>query len=160
MTPSTPVSPLPVRPSRLQQLQVATPCEADWNQMRGDDRVRHCDLCHLNVYNLSAMTTQDAEALLERTEGRVCVRLYRRKDGTVITQDCPRGLERVRRRMRRLATLVGSALVVLLGAAGLTVHFGRGRAASGELMGKVAPHALMGTPVPVMGEAAVVPAGK
>ncbi|MFO0726226.1 MAG: hypothetical protein U1E65_20750 [Myxococcota bacterium] len=72
----------------LDNIQIARPCEARWEEMSGDARVRHCQLCKLNVYNLSAMTRPEAMELLERTEGRVCVRVYQRADGTVITADC------------------------------------------------------------------------
>src|SRR5579872_1223747 len=76
----------------LQNIRIASPCPASWEQMAGDERVRHCSECKLNVYNLSAMTRVEAEELLQRREGRLCVRYYRRKDGTILTQDCPRGL--------------------------------------------------------------------
>jgi hypothetical protein len=72
----------------LDALEIAKPCDARWEDMRGDDRVRRCDLCQLNVYNLSAFHRVEALELLERTEGRVCLRLYQRADGTVITADC------------------------------------------------------------------------
>ena len=57
--------------------------------MCGTDRVRRCDACGLLVYNLSAMTVGEALALIQETEGRRCVRFYRRADGTVLTRDCP-----------------------------------------------------------------------
>ncbi len=72
----------------LDNLQIAKPCDARWEDMRGDDRVRRCDLCQLNVYNLSSFHRVEALELLEQTEGRVCLRLYQRADGTVITADC------------------------------------------------------------------------
>ena len=97
----------------LENIRIATPCPASWEQMRGDDRVRHCDLCKLNVYNFSAMTRTEAEALLQAHAGqRLCGRLYRRADGTILTQDCPTGLRAVR---RRVAQRAGVALSVLLG---------------------------------------------
>jgi hypothetical protein len=42
----------------------------------------------LNVYNLSEMSQESAEALIAETEGRLCVRFYQRADGTVLTRDC------------------------------------------------------------------------
>jgi hypothetical protein len=76
----------------LDNLKVAAPCTADWRGMYGNERVRFCGQCNLNVYNLSAMTREEAEELILRREGRLCVRFYRRKDGTVITNNCPVGL--------------------------------------------------------------------
>lgn len=56
--------------------------------MAGDDVVRHCERCKKDVYDLSAMRTAEAEALLGR-DGEACVRLRRRADGRVVTADCP-----------------------------------------------------------------------
>ena len=79
----------------IQNIRVASPCPADWNTMAGDDRIRHCSECNLNVYNLSAMTEREVQRLIANSQGRVCGRFYRRADGTILTQDCPRGLRRV-----------------------------------------------------------------
>lgn len=98
----------------LATVRVAAPCPAKWSEMRGDDRVRHCAACDKNVFNLSAMATDEAEALLAATEGERCIRLFRRADGTVLTSNCPVGLRRAR--ARTLA--IGVAAVGLLAAAG------------------------------------------
>jgi hypothetical protein len=74
--------------SVLHNIQIAIPCQVDWQTMTGDEKVRSCQQCKLNVYNLSNMTTSEAETLIREKEGRLCVRLYRRTDGTVITKDC------------------------------------------------------------------------
>lgn len=94
----------------LKNLRVAAPCEVSWDGMAGDERVRHCALCSLNVYNFAEMTGDEVRALLARTEGRVCGRLYRRADGTMLTRDCPSGLRALRQRMSRLATAFIAAL--------------------------------------------------
>jgi len=72
-------------------LEIARKCPADWKKMQGDDKVRYCNRCNLNVYNLSALTKDEAVSLVQETEGRLCARLFRRKDGTVLTSDCPLG---------------------------------------------------------------------
>jgi hypothetical protein len=104
----------------LDHVQVAAPCPADWNQMMGSERVRFCGQCSLNVYNLSSMTRADAEHLIARTEGRLCVRFYRRRDGSIITRDCPVGLRAVGRRVSYIAKAVLSLVLGLF--AGLSVH--------------------------------------
>ena len=71
----------------LEVIDIARPCPADWDAMRGDDQVRFCKHCSLNVYNLSAMTRAQAERLVAEREGRLCIRMYRRLDGTVVTAD-------------------------------------------------------------------------
>lgn len=84
-------------------LKISAPCPADWDAMKGDEQVRRCERCALNVYNLSALTADEARALIKAREGqRLCVRFYERDDGTVLTRDCPRGLTaRARWRMAR-----------------------------------------------------------
>jgi hypothetical protein len=98
----------------LDLIQIASPCEADWDAMQGDDRSRYCGECKKHVYNLSAMTRPEAEKLVFEREGRLCVRFYRRHDGTVLTADCPVGLRGVRRRIARtLAAACGLFLAIL-----------------------------------------------
>ena len=95
----------------LDRLYVASPCFADWEAMAGDNQARFCDQCQLNVYNISAMTTTQAEGLIAQTEGRLCTRLFRRADGTIITQDCPVGIRAIRRRVSRTACAVLGAIL-------------------------------------------------
>ncbi|MEO7715650.1 MAG: hypothetical protein ABIY70_05580 [Capsulimonas sp.] len=82
----------------LNQIEIAKPCRASWADMAGDETVRFCTECSRNVYNLSAMTADRAQALVNEKEGKVCVRFYRRKDGTMMTSDCPLGVRIARRR--------------------------------------------------------------
>ena len=59
----------------LDRIAIASPCPASWDEMTGDDQVRHCSLCNLSVHNLSAMTRDEAEGVLAKlSEGRVCAR--------------------------------------------------------------------------------------
>src|SRR6266699_5221853 len=102
----------------LNRVRVAAPCDADWEQMIGDERARFCGQCNLNVYNLSSMTRSEAESFIARTEGRLCVRFYRRKDGSIITQDCPVGLRAVKRRAQRIRRAVASSLLGFLAGSG------------------------------------------
>lgn len=101
------------RPQKLPLLEnvaIAAPCTASWDAMVGDDRVRFCGQCEKNVYNLSAMPRDEAEALLAAREGKMCVRLYKREDGTVLTSDCPVGVKR-RRRRRAVAGVLGGGMM-------------------------------------------------
>src|SRR5215204_4694588 len=92
----------------LDNIRIASPCRSDWNQMYGDERKRFCGECKLNVYNLSDMSRDEAERLLANAEGRLCVRFYRRRDGTVITKDCPVGWRAIKRRVSRIAVAIPS----------------------------------------------------
>ena len=107
----------------LGHVRVAAPCPADWERMRGDERVRFCDQCSLNVYNLSGMTRREAENLLTNAEGRLCVRFYRRKDGTILTNNCPVGLRALKRRVSRVASAILSAVVSFFAGLGISSSF-------------------------------------
>jgi hypothetical protein len=88
---------LPVLPN----IRVASPCMADWNAMMPVDlatRVRHCDSCKEHVYNLSGMTRAEAEALIVANKGKLCVRFYQRKDGTILLKDCTVGAANAKKR--------------------------------------------------------------
>lgn len=95
----------------LGNVRVAAPCKASWERMEGDARVRHCEACKHSVYNLSGMTRSEAEALVSQSEGRLCVRFYRRPDGTMLTQNCPVGTMAIRKRM---ATTLACTSVLFL----------------------------------------------
>jgi hypothetical protein len=108
----------------LSELKIASPCTASWDEMHGDDCVRFCQHCCLNVYNLSTMTRRQAEALVKEKEGRLCVRFYRRRDGTALTANCPVGFCAVRRAL--LTQLGVIAFVMLFGSVPLLAADRRG----------------------------------
>ncbi len=94
----------------LDNIRVATPCRADWAQMVGDERTRHCNQCDKQVFNLSEMTRVEAETLILAKHGDLCARYYQRHDGTIITSDCRVGIVASRKRK-----LVAAATLALLG---------------------------------------------
>jgi cytochrome c-type biogenesis protein CcmE len=93
----------------LDTIQVASPCNVSWGSMTGDLRVRFCGGCGKSVYNLSAMSRAEAEALLREKAG-LCTRLYRKEDGTVLTADCPVGV-RTKRLRGAVAVVAAGALI-------------------------------------------------
>jgi hypothetical protein len=99
----------------LNQVMIATPCPMRWEELAGDDRKRFCAQCGLNVYNISAMTKTEAESFITNAEGRICAKIYRRADGTILTRDCPVGLRAVRKKVSRATAAAFSALVSLFG---------------------------------------------
>jgi len=111
--------------SPLANASIAAPCPADWDGMIGGDRVRFCSQCQLNVYNLSAMSKYEAESLIARTEGRLCVRFYRRKDGSILTDNCPVGLRALKRCALRIKTAVASSVLGFLAGIGSNVATNR-----------------------------------
>ncbi len=139
----------------LDNIRVASPCSADWNQMYRNDPKRFCANCKLNVYNLSEMTRDEAENFLMASEGRVCVRYFRRKDGTVLTKNCPVGWRAVKQRVSSAATAAFSVVMTFL--SGLFVLKGVDSAVSIIPLGNVPPvevplQPLLVEPPPVAGE--------
>lgn len=84
----------------------AASCTASWEGMAGDDRVRRCALCEKNVYDIAGLTAKEVLELFAAGGEATCARLFRRRDGTVMTADCGRG-----RHGRRLI-VVASAMAV------------------------------------------------
>jgi hypothetical protein len=138
--------------SLLNHVRVASPCNARWEDMTGDARARFCKHCSKHVFNLSAMTRAEAETLVREKEGKFCGRFSRRRDGRMLTADCPIGLRRCRERLGYVgATLLGVLMFVLTGCRRPEVMGGIS-APPGEL-GKVQISQPAPTnPSPVMGE--------
>ena len=140
----------------LDNIRIASPCSADWNAMAGDERKRFCGDCKLSVYNLSGMTRYDAENLLRLSEGRLCVRYFKRPDGTILTKDCPVGWAKVKQRVTFIAAAAFSMIVSLFGAIFLVSSFRR----PVVTMGSVVYSTPTPTPVPLMGAVGNVAMGK
>ncbi|MBX9692321.1 MAG: hypothetical protein K2Z81_08060 [Cyanobacteria bacterium] len=90
----------------LDDLYIAAPCAVPWESMTGDDRVRQCSGCSKNVYNISNMTKEEAVRLFAESNVTPCIRLSRRADGTIITDNCPVGLRKLRDRSRQMIKFV------------------------------------------------------
>jgi hypothetical protein len=125
----------------LDQIRVASPCSANWNQMTGDDRTRHCGACDKDVYNLSGMTREEAEALILERNGELCVRYYQRADGTILLADCTVGMQRKRHQRRTAARAAAVVAGGLAAASAMALH-----ARATERLGaiRVAPSVVMG----------------
>jgi hypothetical protein len=127
----------------LGKVNVASPCTASWDAMEGDDAARFCGQCQKNVYNLSAMTKKEAADLVRNQEGRLCVRYFKRADGTMLTADCPVGAGAKRRKaVRNLVALAGT------GAALATYRVASTPPPAEPMVGKVQIVLPMATPEP------------
>jgi hypothetical protein len=100
----------------LQRLYVASPCNVPWESMSGDDRVRHCASCDKDVFDLSALTREQAEALLIEKNGKLCAQFYRRADGTILTADCEVGVAKKKKARRKAAVVAGAFAAAAAGA--------------------------------------------
>src|SRR3954452_3701316 len=106
----------------IDEIEISSPCTVSWDDMRaagGDGRVRFCGQCRQNVYNVEAMSRVQARRLVAAREGRVCVRILRRPDGTVVTADCWARLRAARRRgflpFLGMMVLVGFTELIAMG---------------------------------------------
>jgi hypothetical protein len=100
----------------IDSIQVASPCPASWRKMKGDSTVRHCEECNLNVYDFSNLNRAEIKQLIVKNEGtRLCVRLHKREDGTLITRDCPVGVRSLQRRKLAWVSAGCFAFVALVG---------------------------------------------
>lgn len=138
--------------SPLNDIKIASPCPANWDDMYGGGRKRFCGECKLNVYNLSGMTSEEAERLVTNAEGRLCVRFFQRADGSVITADCPVGWARIKQRTRVYATAAFSLVMALLTGVFFATLFSKPKVRIGTLAGLATP-----TPMPLMGAVALPP---
>jgi len=60
------------------------------------------------------MTREEAEDLIRRTDGRLCVRFYKRRDGTILTKNCPVGLRAVKEWLTGTSAAVIKGLLTVL----------------------------------------------
>jgi hypothetical protein len=125
----------------LNNIEIAAPCSQSWDKMKGNDTVRFCQECKLNVYNISEMTTIEAEKLISTKEGRLCIRYYKRKDGTIITNNCPIGLRVIKKRAQ---VILASALSIITGLFSLSAITKETETTKPTKMGKYVRPELMG----------------
>lgn len=71
--------------SLLDAIDVPAPCPKKWDEMIGDDKVRLCQSCDKNIYNISEMTRGEVRRLLFQSKERVCIRLAKDENGKVRT---------------------------------------------------------------------------
>lgn len=94
----------------LDDVAIGAPCNVDWKDMTGSNTVRTCSSCKLHVYNIAEMTRFEAEELLtSKAGGQVCLKLFRRNDGTLLTKDCSlvrRMIDRSRQKIRIFAAAI------------------------------------------------------
>src|SRR5688500_13618926 len=87
----------------LQRLTVTSPCTQDWDSMIGNDRVRFCEHCSLQVHNISEMTRARTLRLAAKSKGRICVRYYHDPNGLIATKTVSPRLCQLGRRVSRVA---------------------------------------------------------
>ena len=102
----------------LDPLRVGGDCDAAWDAMPGSDRSRHCARCDHAIYDLSALTRGEAEALVSAHAAvgkRLCGAITHTEGGTMANVSWWSRL----RAAREQGVLVVAAAAVLVGATAL-----------------------------------------
>lgn len=80
--------------------------------MSGDEKKRFCTECDKFVYDFSQMTRRQVEAIVSIHQGRLCARITRRPDGSLLTLETPQVHPIV---ARRASPVVNATLAAILG---------------------------------------------
>ena len=146
---------------KLEDIRIVSPCPALWSEMNGTDRIRHCNICGKNVFNISEMSRAEARTLINK-EKQFCARIFVRKDGSVMTSDCPVGLRSIHKLMVKRLTAVAALAIGLIG----TITVAMDRRLSNAIAEKMIPQSLIDSsveemiphpPTFIMGKVAVRP---
>jgi len=86
--------------------------------MKGNDQVRFCEHCDLSVHNLSQMTRHQAERLVARSSGRLCVQFVPDANGKPLLAQAGLKLHRISRRVSRIAAGAFTATLSVTSAVG------------------------------------------
>jgi hypothetical protein len=108
-------------------------------------KMRFCAQCKLHVVKAAEMTDEEVLAALQKAmQGEeVCMKIYRRADGTFLTKDCPVGLQLLRERAeqamkqthqaaRRAAAWLSGALTLALSCAATGAPGGQNKASGSK----------------------------
>lgn len=87
----------------LKNLTIPEPCSADWNSMTGNEQVRFCEHCELSVHYLSRLTRNQAQRLVARSNGRLCIRYDQDSSGRPVLAPVRQKLHLISRRASRIA---------------------------------------------------------
>lgn len=87
----------------LDNLILSYSCPINWDSMDGNERQRFCKQCSKTVFNISDLSKKEANQFLkEKVDSDTCVKFYRRTDGTIKTDNCPRVIRPLRNASRRI----------------------------------------------------------
>ncbi len=98
---------------KVKDLEIRSPCCESWDEMRGTQTRRFCDVCEKDVFNLSVMSEAEVQHLFA-TRRRPCIRYtYDESDSIVFTHPQVRRQQRgVERLLRAAAMALPLALLV------------------------------------------------
>lgn len=98
----------------IENYEKASECPVKWDEMVGKSRVRFCEKCEQQVYDLSKLDQAEAEQLIVKREGKSDLTYYRRADGKWQVRDCPIGAAK-KSKLKLTFGIAGGAVVLLVG---------------------------------------------
>ena len=104
----------------LPVVQIHDPCPKRWAELDpeapGDPR-RFCNACTKHVYDLSSLHDDEIESLMNRGE-KICARILRHQDGSIVSKDRPIKKRPPRRREWFTGLKYAAAILTLLSLTG------------------------------------------
>ncbi|HEY9732836.1 MAG TPA: hypothetical protein V6C89_13040 [Drouetiella sp.] len=100
--------------SEVHRISIAAPCSVKWDAMTGDEQTRFCNQCDKHVYNISSMSESEVEQLFVTAAAVPCIKLFRRLDGTIIFDNCPVGLRKLRDQIRTTAKFLNATVATIV----------------------------------------------
>lgn len=92
----------------------ASECPVKWSEMSGQGRVKYCDRCSTQVYDLQGLDEAEAKELVVKREGRPDLVYYRRSDGKWQVKDCPVGAQK-NARLKVILISAAAAIILVIG---------------------------------------------
>ena len=86
---------------------IVAPCDADWNAMAGNDKIRFCESCQKNVHNLSRMDDREIRKRMGEAAGHFCARVEPVPTTSLIAQS-------VLYNMARVSALAAASVAIAL----------------------------------------------
>lgn len=130
----------------LDQIEIVSPCSADWDSMKGNDQIRFCEHCNRNVNDLTQITHKQIKRLIAHSNGRFCVRYYPGSGAPLPARSIPQKVHQIGRRVSRIAAGAFTAALSLSSTVAQTQQPNRANSANDELaiVGTVAANEVRG----------------
>jgi Carboxypeptidase regulatory-like domain len=94
----------------LDSINVKSPCDKVWDEMTGSNQVRFCSYCETNVHNISVMNRAEAEKLITKSNGKLCIRIEKNTSEKITI--APPKFTQIKRRATIAAGILATSLTL------------------------------------------------
>lgn len=98
---------------QLETFQLTRPCPINMEGLDPTQKENFCKSCEKTVYNLSVLSSDAAEALLNDKGRKACIMFVRTNDGRIVTDNCPEWLRPLRRVFRMSVAIISITAIWL-----------------------------------------------